>query len=194
MNTVGLPGLIEIVESPPKEPVPARLTVCGLVFALSVTVKVPDLEPSALGVNVIETVQVDPAARVFGESGQFEVCAKSPEAEMPEIISALFWVFCTVSVLAALVVFTVCAEKETLLGVRVTGTNPVPASEAVCGLFCALSFTVSVPDLLPVAVGVNVTETAQLELAAKVLGDRGQLEVSAKSPAIEMPLMLRGAV
>jgi hypothetical protein len=33
-------------------PVPARLTVCGLVLALSVTVSVPLDAPSCVGVNV----------------------------------------------------------------------------------------------------------------------------------------------
>jgi hypothetical protein len=45
------------------------------VFALSVTVNVPTLVPSAIGVNVIEIVQLDPVAKVAGDSGQFEVCA-----------------------------------------------------------------------------------------------------------------------
>lgn len=187
-------GLIEIVVRPPKEPVPDRLAVCGLLFASSVTVKVPDLVPSAVGVNVIDTVQMAPAANVFGANGQVEVCAKSPDAEMLEIVNGLLWLFCTLSVLATLVVFTVWPEKEKLVGFNVTATTPVPASAAVCGLVCALSVIVSVPDLLPVAVGVNVIEAVQLELAASVLGDRGQVEVAAKSPEVEMLVMVSAAV
>lgn len=177
VNTEGFVGLIEIVERPDKEPDPDRLAVCGLVFALSVMVRVPVLAPSAVGVNVIETVQLDPAANVFGDRGQFEVCAKSPETEIPEVVNAPDWLFCTVIVLAALVVVTVWPEKERLLGDRTTESMPEPANGTVCGLFCASSFTVSAPDLLPVAVGVNVTETVQLALAARLLGGEGQLEV-----------------
>ncbi len=89
MNNVGLFGLIEIAERPPNDPVPDRLAACGLVFALSLTVRVPARVPSAVGVNVTEIVQLDPAANVFGDKGQFEVCAKSPEAEIPEIVNAI---------------------------------------------------------------------------------------------------------
>jgi hypothetical protein len=40
-----------------------------------VTVNIPTLVPSAIGVNVIEIVQLDAVAKVAGDSGQFEVCA-----------------------------------------------------------------------------------------------------------------------
>lgn len=49
----------------------------------------------------------------------------------------------------------------------------------VCGLFAALSVTVSVPVLVPGADGVNVTLIAQLVPAAT---DVPQLFVCAKSP------------
>lgn len=42
----------------------------------------------AAGVKVIEIVQVSLAPKVFGDSGQFEVCAKSPEAKIPKIVKA----------------------------------------------------------------------------------------------------------
>jgi len=87
VNTVGLLGLIEIVERPPNEPVPERLAICGLVFALSVIVRVPVLAPIAAGVKVIEIVQLDAAASVLGDRGQVEVWAKSPEVEIPEIVN-----------------------------------------------------------------------------------------------------------
>ncbi len=93
-----------------------------------------------------------------------------------------------------LIVVTSWPEKERLVGDRVTGTTPVPANEAVCGLFCAPSLTLSAPDLLPVTVGVNVTETVQLAFAARLLGGEGQLEVCAKSPEAEMAEILRGTV
>jgi hypothetical protein len=46
-----------------------------------------------VGVNVTEIVQDAPAANVLGGSGQFDVCAKSPEAEIPEIVSGIAWLF-----------------------------------------------------------------------------------------------------
>jgi hypothetical protein len=43
-------------------PVPVKLTVCGLLLALSVIVKVPGCEPVVAGLNVTLTVQVPCAA------------------------------------------------------------------------------------------------------------------------------------
>src|SRR6202045_1187738 len=43
-------------------PVPDRLTVWGLVTALSVNVNVPEAEPTAVGEKVTPTVQLAPAA------------------------------------------------------------------------------------------------------------------------------------
>ena len=52
---------------------PDKLAVCGLVPALSVTVRVPALVPKAVGVNVMEIVQLAPAPNVLGDNGQLEV-------------------------------------------------------------------------------------------------------------------------
>jgi len=64
-------------------PVPIKLAVCGEFGALSLTVSVPVRVPRAVGVKVTEIVQLSFAASVFGDNGQFEVWAKSPEAEIP---------------------------------------------------------------------------------------------------------------
>ena len=53
-------------------PVPVRLTVCGLLLALSVIVSVPGWEPVVVGLNVTLTVQVACAGR---ELPQVFVCA-----------------------------------------------------------------------------------------------------------------------
>ena len=173
---------------------PDRLAVCGLVPALSVTVRVPTLVPKAVGVNVMEIVQLAPAANVPGDNGQLEVCAKSPEAEIPKIVSGTVWVFCRVMLLPALVVVITWLAKVRLTGDRLTGTVPVPIKLAVCGEFGALSLTVSVPVRVPRAVGVKVTEIAQLSFAASVFGDNGQFDVWAKSPEVAIPAMARGTV
>jgi hypothetical protein len=52
-------------------PVPLNETVCGLLLALSVTVRVAVRDPSAEGVKVTEIVQVLLAFRV---EGQLLVC------------------------------------------------------------------------------------------------------------------------
>ncbi len=73
-----------------------------------------------------------------------------------------------------------CAEKvSALLDNVMTRAVPVPVSETVCALFEAVSVTVSVPLRVPLAVGVKVTFTIQLELTA-TLGP--QVLVCAKSP------------
>jgi hypothetical protein len=70
-------------------PVPANVVLCGLFEASSFTVSTPGLVPTAVGVNVMEIVQVPRAAKVLGETGQFEVCAKSPEVEISEMVSGI---------------------------------------------------------------------------------------------------------
>jgi hypothetical protein len=54
--------------------------------------------------------------------------------------------------------------------------------------------TLSAPVRLPAAVGVKVTEIVQVLLAARVLGDKGQFEVWAKSPEVAIPETVSGVV
>ena len=63
-------GATEIETKPVRVPVPDRLTVCGLVLALSVTLRVPVRVPRFVGVNATEIVQLAAAANVFGDNGQ----------------------------------------------------------------------------------------------------------------------------
>jgi len=70
-------------------------------------------------VNVTEIVQLSFGASVFGDSGQLEVWAKSPEIEMLLIASAAVVVFLRTTVLGVLVVCTTQFPKLTLAGVRV---------------------------------------------------------------------------
>ena len=96
--------------------------------------------------------------------------------------------------MAALLAFTNWLPKARDDGDRPTGVTPVPLSCAVCGVFEALSPTVSVPVRTPSAVGVKVTETLQLPPAASVAGAIGHVEVCPKSPETEMLLIASGAV
>jgi hypothetical protein len=89
-------------------PVPLRLTVCGLPAALSV---IDTLAVSLLvvdGVKVTLMVQLLPAARVLGLTGQVLVWAKSPEFVpvrlMLLIVKAAVPLLVRVTVLALLVV------------------------------------------------------------------------------------------
>jgi hypothetical protein len=47
-------------------PVPLKVTICGLLFALSVNVSVPVRVPVRVGLKVTDTVQLAPAAIVVG--------------------------------------------------------------------------------------------------------------------------------
>lgn len=74
-TTDGLDGVTAIETNPAVEPVPDRLTVCGLLLALSLTVKVPVRNPTTVGVNVTLTVHFPLAAT---DEPQVLVWAKSP--------------------------------------------------------------------------------------------------------------------
>jgi len=102
--------------------------------------------------------------------------------------------FCRVSVLAALVVFTYWFPNAKVEADKVTGTTPVPLKEEVWGELGALSVTVKVPLSAPVTRGVKVTEIVQLPRAARVLGDTGQVEVCAKSPEVAILEIVSGVV
>ncbi len=54
-----------------------------------------------------------------------------------------------------------------------------------------MSVTATVPERVPVAVGLKVTEMVQLAPAATL---EPQLFVCAKSPVMEMPVMLKAAL
>jgi len=75
-------GVIAIETSVAAMPVPLKDTVCGLLLALSLKLRVPDLVPVALGEKVTEAVQLAPAASVLGLRGQVDVNEKSLRLEV----------------------------------------------------------------------------------------------------------------
>src|SRR6266851_5517223 len=84
------------------EPIPVRLTDCGLPEVLSAMLKVPVRVPDAVGVNVTPMVQLAPAAT---ELPQVFASAKSPLAAiLLVIVRAALPVLDSVTVCAALVV------------------------------------------------------------------------------------------
>lgn len=162
--------------------------------ALSLTVSVPVRAPRRVGVKVTEMVQFAFAARVFGEEGQFEVAAKSPEVEIPVMVRGKVSLFSNVSVFPGLVAPTDWLPNASDDADKLAGIIPVPLNCVVCGEFEASSLTDNVPVRAPKAVGVKVTEIVQESVAANVAGDSGQLEVAPKSPDVEIPAMVKGTV
>jgi len=73
--------------------------------------------------------------------------------------------------------------KVRLVGLNVSGINPVPVSFTSCGLVLALSVKVSAPVIAETMVGLKVTFTVQLLLAGREVE---QLLLSVKSPLAVM--------
>jgi hypothetical protein len=151
-------------------PVPDRGTLCKLGVALSEKVSVA-LSPSPVtGLNVIDTEHVAPAVTGVAGKHVLELIEKSaalgPEMlGVPANVSAAEPVFVTVTVLAGLVVPTICEPKDTLAGSPPTpgpAGVPVPASETVCIPVPALSVKTKVALAGPVVEGLNVSTTMQL--------------------------------
>ena len=110
------------------------------------------------------------------------------------MVSGVGEVFCNCTFLVTLAVSTIVLANVRLPGDKMTGRVPVPLNGELCGLFDALSFTVNVPLSAPVTGGLNVTEIVQLDFAAMVLGNIGQLDVCAKSLEVEISEIVSGVV
>lgn len=113
------------------------------------------------------------------EVPQVFVCAKSPEAEMPVMLSGAFPLLARVAVCAVLVVPTVCEANVSALGLRVAaGPRAWPTSCTDCGLPGSVPLTAMLAVRDPPIVGVNVTLTMHAPPAAN---DAPQLLVCVKS-------------
>ena len=77
------------------EPVPVRLTICGLPCALSLTERIPLRVPEAVGVNITLMLQLEPDAK---DAGQLLVWLKSPVIWMPLMVSGAFPLLFSVAV------------------------------------------------------------------------------------------------
>jgi len=103
--------------------VPLIGTVCGLLAALSVRMNVAERAPDAVGENVIETLQLVPAASVTPEQPSLD-CVKS-SAFAPRVAALLMNsgalpVFVTVIDCGVLVVPIACAANVSDVGANVT--------------------------------------------------------------------------
>jgi hypothetical protein len=175
--TVVLPNVSDVGEADSvadeaAAPVPVSETDVGLLVALLLTVKDPVWDPDAVGVNVTETVQFAPAARL---DPQVLVCANGPVAETDEIVAAAVPELVTVTVWAALVEPTVVLPNVSDVGeadsVAVPPDDPLPgkisnsescaADQPVLAVKLSSTYSALVPDgrlivtVLPVD-GLNV--------------------------------------
>ena len=154
------------------------MAVCGLLLALSVTVRVAVRVPEAAGEKLTLIVQL---ALTGSEVPQLSLSANSPLGTilMPLIERTVGPLLVNVRGRAALSVPTVWPENVSVTGpsipselVRVAvGAAalpiPVPLKVAVCGLLPALSKTVNTAEHGPAAVGLKVILIVQLVLAAR---------------------------
>lgn len=182
------PGCRAIARRPFYLPVPVRLEVCGLPTALSATLSVPVLVPTAVGVKVTLIVQELSAFRLAPQV--VDETAKSPVVEMLMPVRATACLFESVNTLAGLVTPTFSVANVAAAGVSLACAPPVPERATVCGLLGELSVRVRVPVRDPTWVGVKVTLMMQFFPAANVLPQGFVLVARAKSPLVEMLLML----
>jgi hypothetical protein len=136
-------------------PVPVRLTICGLLIALSAKLRVPVAPPSAVGVKVTPTVQVAPAAILVPHVLLAMAKGLPVEMEIPVSVSAVLSLLVIVTVFAMLVPPTASEPKLRLLEENVTGALPLPVTVTVC--VPALSAIVRTPETEPTTVGEKTT-------------------------------------
>ena len=146
------------------DPLPERLTVC--VPAASLMVSIPVAVPIVLGVKETLMVQKAPTARLV----QLLVWLKGAAVDTLDTFIGPVPVLVSVTLLAALVVPTICDEKPRLVGETVAaGAVPVPVIAMICVAprLKELSLTVNVPFTVPWAVGAKAIEAVQLDPACR---------------------------
>jgi hypothetical protein len=170
-------------------PVPLRLTVWGLLIALSAKVSVPVTAPSAAGVMVTPTTQVAPAARLAPHVLLAIVNGPPDGTEMPVKVSAVLRRLVTVTVFAALVLPIASVPKLRLVGENVTGALPFPVTLTVC--VPALSVMVRTPEAEPTTVGEKTTAIVHVDAGAML---PLQLFVWVNGPVRAMLVICNGPV
>jgi hypothetical protein len=198
------PGSTEIVSPVPPDagggtvsvnpaPIPpTSVTVCcdPGVGALSVIVSVAVSIVVTVGVNVTVIVQLEsapmPPSLALQLSFSLKSAAFGPVIVIPVMFSPMFTLDDTVTGIVGLgCVPTGTAPKLMFMVERLTVTvAPVPESMTVCGLFDALSVTVSVAVFVPSgAAGLNVTVMVHVRPAASVAGAAGQVFICENAAA-----------
>src|SRR6516225_2557195 len=176
------------------EPIPARLTFCGLPAALSVTLSIAVRVLDAAGLKVTRMMQLAPAANELAHPGY---CAKSaasvPVIAMPVTVKVVIPTLVRVTIWAGLVVPTSTGAKYRLVGESLA-VVPTPARLTFCGLPAALSVTLSIATRVPNAVGVKVTRMLQLAYGANELTQLLCAKSATSAPVIAMPVTVKGVV
>src|SRR5271169_188576 len=95
--------------------------------------------------------------------------AKSPLVVMTMLVSVADWLLLSVKVFGLLVLPTFSFANFALAGLRLTAPMPVPESVTNCGLFGALSLTMSPPITVPGSLGVKVIFTLHFLPTASVV-------------------------
>ncbi len=142
---------------------------------------VPAKVPFEVGLKTMLLLQLAPAASVVPHP-KAEI-AKGDEAPAPFTVMAELVPLVRTRVCGELVVPTACEPKFRLAGESVTPVvelAPVPVREVDC--VPAESVTARLPVRVPLAVGVNVTETEQLAPAARLVPH--PLPATWKSPEV----------
>jgi hypothetical protein len=132
-------------------PFPLRLTICGVLDALSLSFKVPVIAPTTVGANFTAMLQLLP-----GNSGEVQVLVwvKPRVVEMLDTLSEAAPPLLRVTVLAALVVSTVRLPKLKLVGLTVPTADWVGVA---VGVAVGVRLGVAVVVFVAVAVLVAVT-------------------------------------
>jgi len=172
---VSAAGDSETVKVEAAVPVPVKATVCGVPVALSAIDRLAVSAPVAAGLNSTDTVQLAAAARVVP---QVVADLRKDVALVPVTVSDVrvtvpVPVFLMVTSCAAVVEPTVVEAKVRAVGesetVKVGAAAPVPVRATVCGVPVALSAIDRLAVSVPVAAGLNSTDTVQLAAAARVV-------------------------
>jgi hypothetical protein len=135
-------------------PVPLRLTVCGLLLALSVMVTAPLSAPVAVGVNVTEITHFFPGKT---ELPQVLISAKGALATMLLIVSVAVPVLVRLTFFAAVVLPTATLPKLRDVGESVT----------VCAMAAAVSNRIPTP--VRVTVLKNRKETSRCNIHCPIV-------------------------
>ena len=181
-------------------PMPVRATVCGLPEASSAMLTLALLAPVAVGPKLTPKLQLEPAFKELAPNAQAVPVVGAPRLKspgfvpvrvMPVMLSGAVPLLVIITFVTALCVLTTCVPKGTLVGARVTAEAvPVPVSGTVCGLAGASSATLMFADLAPVAVGLKVTPTAQLELTVSELAPNAQAVPVVGAPRVKSPVFV----
>ena len=147
-------------------------------------------DPVCVGVNVTAMLHWPPTAR----EEQLFVWLKSPVALTPKTVKGAEPEFVKTTLFVPLEVLSSWLPNDSGVVERLrigVACRPVPDKENVSGLFSALEFTVKVPFLTPVALGVNTM--LRLHVAWSARDDRHVLsDAIAKSaePTVMLGMIL----